>query len=158
MSWEVRWQNCPQLRTPGLQQSYCMKPPEDMLKSRCTRVEVTCIDTYQVCHSGNRTWYPEECLLINASECSEINLFSVLEWTTSQVQFPQFKSRSNTNDREWFWVLNNYVKHFGNYEMAHKYKIIIINEISVVHWGREWQTTSVCLPWEPHEQYEKAKW
>ena len=27
-----------------------------------------------------------------------------------------------------------------------------------VHWRREWQTTSVFLPWEPHEQYEKAKW
>ena len=25
---------------------------------------------------------------------------------------------------------------------------------SVVHWRREWQTTSVFLPWEPHEQYE----
>ena len=24
-------------------------------------------------------------------------------------------------------------------------------------WGREWQTISVFLPWEPHEQYEKAK-
>ena len=28
----------------------------------------------------------------------------------------------------------------------------------VVHWRREWQTTSVFLPWEPHEQYETAKW
>ena len=28
---------------------------------------------------------------------------------------------------------------------------------NVVHWRREWQTTSVFLPWEPHEQYEKAK-
>ena len=28
---------------------------------------------------------------------------------------------------------------------------------SVVHGRREWQTTSVFLPWEPHEQYEKAK-
>ena len=27
-----------------------------------------------------------------------------------------------------------------------------------VHWRREWQTTSVLLPWEPHEQYEIAKW
>ena len=27
---------------------------------------------------------------------------------------------------------------------------------SVVHWRREWQTTSVFLPWEPHEQDEKA--
>ena len=29
---------------------------------------------------------------------------------------------------------------------------------NVAHWRREWQTTSVLLPWEPHEQYEKAKW
>ena len=27
----------------------------------------------------------------------------------------------------------------------------------VVHWRRKWQTTSVFLPSEPHEQYEKAK-
>ena len=26
---------------------------------------------------------------------------------------------------------------------------------NVVHWRREWQTTSVFLPWEPHEQYEQ---
>ena len=25
---------------------------------------------------------------------------------------------------------------------------------NVVHWRREWQTTSVFLPWEPREQYE----
>ena len=28
---------------------------------------------------------------------------------------------------------------------------------NVVHWRREWQTTLVFLPREPHEQYEKAK-
>jgi len=28
---------------------------------------------------------------------------------------------------------------------------------NVVHQRREWQTTSVILPWEPHEHYEKAK-
>ena len=27
----------------------------------------------------------------------------------------------------------------------------------MVHWRREWQITSVFLPREPHEQYEKAK-
>ena len=27
----------------------------------------------------------------------------------------------------------------------------------IVHWRREWQTTSLFLPWEPHEQYEKTK-
>ena len=28
----------------------------------------------------------------------------------------------------------------------------------MVHWRREWKTTSVFLPREPHEQYEKAKY
>ena len=28
---------------------------------------------------------------------------------------------------------------------------------NTVHWRRDEQTTSVFLPWEPHEQYEKAK-
>ena len=28
---------------------------------------------------------------------------------------------------------------------------------NMIHWWREWQTTLVFLPWEPHEQYEKAK-
>ena len=27
----------------------------------------------------------------------------------------------------------------------------------MVHWRREWETTSVFLLLEPHEQYEKAK-
>ena len=27
----------------------------------------------------------------------------------------------------------------------------------MVHWRREWQTTSVFSPWEPHEQYERQK-
>ena len=27
----------------------------------------------------------------------------------------------------------------------------------MIHWRWEWQTTSVFLPSEPHEQYEKAK-
>ena len=29
---------------------------------------------------------------------------------------------------------------------------------NMVHWRKEWQTTSVFLPWEPHERYKKAKW
>ena len=28
----------------------------------------------------------------------------------------------------------------------------------MVHWRREWKTTSVFLPREPHEQYENAKY
>ena len=28
---------------------------------------------------------------------------------------------------------------------------------NVAHWRREWQTTLVFLPWEPHEQYERQK-
>ena len=28
---------------------------------------------------------------------------------------------------------------------------------NMIHWRREWQTTSAFLPWEPPKQYEKAK-
>ena len=28
---------------------------------------------------------------------------------------------------------------------------------TVIHWRREWQTTPVYLPWEPHELYKKSK-
>ena len=28
---------------------------------------------------------------------------------------------------------------------------------NMVHWRREWKTTSVFVPWELHEQYEKEK-
>ena len=28
---------------------------------------------------------------------------------------------------------------------------------NMAHWRREWQAISIFLPWEPHEQYEKAK-
>ena len=28
----------------------------------------------------------------------------------------------------------------------------------ILHWRREWQTTSVFSPWEPHEQYERQKY
>ena len=28
---------------------------------------------------------------------------------------------------------------------------------NVVHWRREWKTTSVFLPWESHEQYKRKK-
>ena len=78
MSLVERWQNCPQLRTTGLQQSYSMKSPENMEKSRCRGVGVRLQIQSKVCRSGNRTWYGEEFMLINASECSESNLFSVL--------------------------------------------------------------------------------
>ena len=27
----------------------------------------------------------------------------------------------------------------------------------MIYWKRKWQTTLAFLPWEPHEQYEKAK-
>ena len=28
---------------------------------------------------------------------------------------------------------------------------------NVIHWRRKWQTTSVYLPWEPHELYKRTK-
>ena len=46
----------------------------------------------------------------------------------------------------WIYLSFPLYKHKG-FDLGH-----------VVHWRKEWQTTSVFLPWEPHEQYEKAKW
>ena len=37
------------------------------------------------------------------------------------------------------------------------FSFLFFSQLFVVHWRREWQTTSVFLPWEPHEQYEKEK-
>ena len=31
------------------------------------------------------------------------------------------------------------------------------SEKNMAHWRRHWKTTSVFLPGEPHEQYEKTK-
>ena len=36
--------------------------------------------------------------------------------------------------------------------------LFIIGDWNAKVGWREWQATSVFLPWEPHEQYEKAKW
>ena len=36
-------------------------------------------------------------------------------------------------------------------------QVTVKSSDNVVHWRREWQTTLVFLPWEPHEHYEKAK-
>ena len=36
-------------------------------------------------------------------------------------------------------------------------QVMVERSDNVVHWRREWQTTSVFMTWEPQEQYEKAK-
>ena len=57
---------------------------------------------------------------------------------------------------QWFWSPKNKVWHcFPIYfprQTGHGGEVWQ----NVVHWRREWQATSVFLPWEPHEQYEKA--
>ena len=35
--------------------------------------------------------------------------------------------------------------------------LLVRTRQNMVHWRMEWQTTSVFLPWESHEWYEKAK-
>ena len=44
-----------------------------------------------------------------------------------------------------------------NYEPCHAGPPNTGYSEDMVHWRRECQTTSVFFPWEPHEQYEKAK-
>ena len=46
-----------------------------------------------------------------------------------------------------------------NYDPCHKRQMGHGGEFwqNVVHWRREWQTTSVFLPWEPHEQLKRQK-
>ena len=39
---------------------------------------------------------------------------------------------------------------------CHLFLIILLWQ-NVVHWKREWKTTSAFLPWESHEQYEERK-
>ena len=59
-------------------------------------------------------------------------------------------------DIEWFALETNR-DHSVISEIASKY---CISNSFVEHdgyWRREWQATSVFLPSEPHEQYEKAK-
>ena len=58
----------------------------------------------------------------------------------------------------WTTALSNSVK-LGHTLWGHPRRTSHGWEVwqNVVHWWREWQTTSVFLPWEPHEQYEKAK-
>ena len=36
--------------------------------------------------------------------------------------------------------------------------VIVKSSDKLVHWRRQWQTKSILLLWEPHKQYEKAKW
>ena len=70
---------------------------------------------------------------------------------------PQLQKTKQTDHMDHNLILLNETKpcHVGNpRRMGHGGEVLQ----NVVHWKREWQTTSVFLPWEPHEQYEKAEW
>ena len=66
------------------------------------------------------------------SQPVKMKLWAVLCRATKDVQVMVESSDTHTQKQTHFWQ-------------------------HVVHWRREWQTTPVFLPWEPHEQYEKAK-
>ena len=59
----------------------------------------------------------------------------------------------------WTTALSNSMKLWAMPCRATQDKRVMVesSKKNVVHWRREWQTTSVFLPWEFHEQYEKAK-
>ena len=59
----------------------------------------------------------------------------------------------------WTTVLSNSMKLWAMPCRATQDGRVMVekSEQNVVHWRRQWQTTSVFLPWEPHAQYEKVK-
>ena len=67
--------------------------------------------------------------------------------------------RKLVNLNTWTTALSNSMK-LSHAVWGHLRRVGHGGEVwqNVAHWRREWQTTSVLLPWEPHEQYEKAKW
>ena len=67
--------------------------------------------------------------------------------------------RKLVNLNTWTTALSNSMK-LSHAVWGHLRRVGHGGEVwqNVAHWRREWQTTSVFLPWEPHEQYEKAKW
>ena len=62
------------------------------------------------------------------------------------MAFAGDKPGCSSNDEQI--LLGSYPRHMGHGEKFSQ---------NVVHWRKEWQTTSVFLPWEPHEQYERQK-
>ena len=67
--------------------------------------------------------------------------------------------RKVANLTTWTTALSNSMK-LSHAEWGHSRQMGHGGEVwqNVVHWRREWLTTSVFLPWEPHEQYEKASY
>ena len=82
-----------------------------------------------------------------------------IQWGTFIASsFMIWNHRQLANLITWTTALSNSVK-LCNAMWGHPRQMGHNGEVwqNVVHWRREWQTTSVFLPWEPHEQYEKAK-
>ena len=75
-------------------------------------------------------------------------------------QYPIFLPFHHHNHRKlaslitWTTALSNSVK-LSHSVWGHPRQLGHGREVwqNVVHWKREWQTTSVFLPWEPHEQH-----
>ena len=71
-----------------------------------------------------------------------------------------FKSKMFANMHGFIMIIFNEFTNVLNVS-ALIYSIININKYfllqNMVHWRREWQTTSIFLPWEALQQYEKAK-
>ena len=75
------------------------------------------------------------------------NMLTNIQW---QVKVHTFK-RTSSGTTMPLGVSSSYVKQLKG--MA----LLVRAWQNVIHWRREWQTTSVFLPWESHEQDEKAK-
>ena len=57
------------------------------------------------------------------------------------------------------YINRNTFMHYWLYVLGHPRWMGYVGDFwqNVVHWRREWQTTSVFLPWEPNKRYERGK-
>ena len=79
-----------------------------------------------------------------SSECWQFDLrfLKPQSQTTSQSDHSEHSLSNSVKLSHPMWGHPRWMGHGGEFWQY------------VVHWRREWQTASVFLPWEPHEQYE----
>ena len=110
-------------------------------------------------HGGKWSEFTQSCLTLSStrgyglpgSPIHGIFQARVLEWVA--ISF----SRGSSSRRDRAWISRNAGRCFTVRATSEARSHGPEFWQNMVHWRREWQTTSVVLPWEPHEQYEKAK-
>ena len=110
---------------------------------------------------GPRAWYRDEELSFWSQAFCLWTQASHLRWASLMAQMVK-KSSCSTGD---FSLIPGSGRSLEQRMATHSRFAIPfssgphwMDHQNVLHWEREWQTTSIFFPWKPHEQYEKAKW